>query len=270
MILKLLLRFNGLMEESQLKIANGERIGRILRRICQASLQVIIRTDATSSVAIKGRAVSLITEGNARGVRISNNSEKGMAYLTDRLDAHVEFIMMSTKVIFTSRFLLREQSSIVLTIPEELISIERRKNARYFTTPDLSAFLGFSLFRPAEDDVTSAPFFLHYRDVGALVALSDLSLGGVCAVTRFPALNAVLRRGMIDDAATLHLPMQAPIPLAIEVRWFKKIREHIKTADGSSKSIRTYKCGLEFKGKNEAVEVSIRQFLQQLSQAGAI
>ena len=258
------------MEESQLKSANSERISRILRRICQASLQVIIRIGATSPIAIKGRAVSLISEGNARGMRISNISDKGMDHLLRQSEINVEFIMMATKVMFTAKILLREQNSIVVTIPEELISIERRKNARYFTTPDLSAFLTFSLFRPSFDDVTAAPFFIHYRDVGSLVMLSDLSLGGVCAVTRFPALNAVLRRGMIDDGATLHLPMQAPVPLAIEVRWFKKIREHIKSPDGALRSQRTYKFGLEFKGQNEAVQVSIRQFLQQLSQAGAI
>jgi len=258
------------MEESQLKISNAERIARILRRICQASLQVMIRTDAASSVAIKGRAVNLIMDGTAKGMRISNVSEKGMAHLLGLTDIYVEFIMMSTKVMFTARILLREQSSVVVTIPDELVSIERRKNARYFTTPDLSAFLTFSLFRPANDDITAAPYFLHYRDVGALVSLSDLSLGGVCACTRFPSLNAVLRRGMIDDGATLHLPMQAPIPVALEVRWFKKIREHIKASDGTMRSQRTYKYGLEFKGQNESVQIAIRQFLQQLSQAGAI
>lgn len=229
-----------------------------------------MRTEATSSVAIKGRAVSLILDGNARGMRISNVSEKGMQHLAGLTDIHIEFIMMSTKVMFIARIILREQSSVVVTIPAELISIERRKNARYFTTPELSAFLTFSVFRPTVDDVTSPPFFMHYRDIGALVMLTDLSLGGVCATTRFPALNSVLRRGMIDDGATLHLPMQAPVPVAVEVRWFKKIREHMKSPDGVSRSLRTYKFGLEFKSQDETVQVHIRQFLQQLSQAGAI
>jgi hypothetical protein len=255
--------------ENRLKISNPQRVLRILRRICQASLQVMVRSVGASGVAVKGRAATVIVDISAPALRISNISDKGIQHLNGMQRIQVEFVMMSTKVVFVANILSREQNSLLVSLPTSLISIERRKNARYPCTEDLTAYLDLSIWKPAAEDPTSPPFYPHYADVGGFIALSDVSFGGLCAVTRFPAVNTVLRRGLIDDRAKLVLPMQAPLDVAVEIRWFKRIKEHVK-ADESESFMRSYRFGIEFISQTEEVRVAVRQFIQQLAQAGAI
>src|SRR5688500_7480023 len=91
--------------ENRLKISNPTRVARILRRICQASLQVIVRTASDRGVAVKGRAADVHLDGTSPSMRIANISEKGVDHLVNRTRVQVEFIMMSTKVVFVSSIL---------------------------------------------------------------------------------------------------------------------------------------------------------------------
>ncbi len=258
------------MNENRLKISNPQRVTRILRRICQASLQVMVRSAGSSSVAVKGRASNFVMDSMTPVMRISNISDKGVSHLGNVEKVQVEFVMMSTKVVFVSTILIREQNAIMVAMPSSLVSIERRKNARYACTEDLTAFLDLSIWKPQADDVTAPPFYPHYRDVASFIAIADLSFGGLCAVTRFPAVNTVLRRGLIDDRAKLVLPMQEPLEVGVEVRWFKRIKEHVKGKEDEQSFMRSYRFGLEFISQSDQVRLSVRQFIQQLSQAGAI
>ncbi len=234
----------------------------------------MIRADGDATIAVKGRASSVVLESDLPGMRISNISEKGCSHLTMRQRVQVEFIMMSTKVVFISQILSREQSSIVVSLPTSLLSIERRKNARYPATPELTAFLDLSMWKPDEYDVTAPPFFAHHKDVASFIPVSDVSFGGLCAVTRFPAVNGVLRRGLIDDRAKLILPMQDPLDVGVEIRWVKRIKEHYRSGGGAEDSTRAfmrfYRFGVEFISQSDAVKLAVRQFIQQVSQAGAI
>ncbi len=258
------------MNENRLKISNPQRVTRILRRTCQASLQVMVRSAGAAGVAVKGRASNIVMDSTTPGMRISNISDKGVSHLGPVDKVQIEFVMMATKVVFVSTILFREQNAILVALPTSLISIERRKNARYNCTEDLMSFLDLSIWKPLADDVTAPPFYPHYRDVASYLAVSDLSFGGLCAVTRFPAVNSVLRRGLIDDRAKLILPMQEPLEVGVEVRWFKRIKEHVKDKEDQASFMRSYRFGLEFISQTDQVRLAVRQFIQQLSQVGAI
>lgn len=257
-------------ENNKIKITNPERVVRILRRICQGSLPVMIRVMDNVSIAVKGRAAAVVVESGIKGMRISNVSDKGIFHLKVGSKVQVEFVMMATKVVFVSMISMREQSSLIVDLPLSLVSIERRKNARFPTTRDLSAFLELSIWMPNGDDLTAPPTFPHYRDLGARMQIVDMSNGGICAVSRFPAVNDIARRGLIDDHSKIIVPMQKPIVIAMEIRWVKKIKEAVKAPDGSIRTMRSYKFGAEFAKINEESLLKIRQFMQQLSQAEAI
>src|SRR5690606_22478689 len=156
-----------------------------------------------------------------------------------------------TKVVFISSILSREQNSGLIQLPTSLVSIERRQNARYPTTEDLQAYLALSIWKPYSDDVTAPPYLVHYNKIGSYIAPSDLSFGGFCAVTRFPAVNSVLRRGLIDDRAKLIFPMQDPFEVGVEIRWFKKIKEHVKSDSGGKTFMRSYRFGVQFLNQSE-------------------
>jgi len=231
----------------------------------------MVRAEGAAGVAVKGRASNVVMDSATPALRISNISDKGVTHLGMKARVQVEFIMMSTKVVFVSQILAREQNSILVTMPTSLISIERRKNARYVCTEDLMAFLDLSIWKPLSDDVTAPPYFNQYRDLSGYISIADISFGGLCAVTRFPAVNTVLRRGLIDDRARLVLPMQDPLEVGVEVRWFKRIKEHVKGTNEDAQSfMRSYRFGVEFISQTDSVRVAVRQFIQQLSQAGAI
>lgn len=256
--------------ETRIKISDPQRIARILRRICQASLPVVVRSESSASTSVKGRVSAIIIDSSSPGVRISNISEKGIAYLKGNPKVQVEFVMMATKVVFTAKVLLCEHNNVLVSLPTTLVSIERRKNARYACTDELSAYLDLSVWHPDANDPTTPPFYPHVRSLATYISIADLSFGGLCAVTRFPAVSNVLKRGLMDDHARLILPMQAPLTVGIEVRWVKRIKELDKTNPAAPAYMRFYRFGIEFSNPNEQVRISIRQFIQQISQAGAI
>lgn len=230
----------------------------------------MVRAESATGVSVKGRAANVILDTDVSGMRISNISEKGVTHLGMSSRVQVEFIMMSTKVVFVTTILAREQSCIVVAVPLSLLSIERRKNARYACSEDLTAFLDLSIWKPETDDATGPPFFSHHKDLAAYIAIADMSFGGLCAVSRFPAVNTVLRRGLIDDRARLILPMHEPLEVGIEIRWFKRIREHVKGNEDDGTFQRFFRFGIEFTSQSDAVRIAVRQFIQQVSQAGAI
>lgn len=259
------------MNDTKSKITDPARIQRVLAHICAAGIQVVIRTEGNQTLAIKGRASHLIMDGNARGVRMTGISERGMDIIRTVDHVQVEFVMMATKVVFLAKVLLREENGIVTGVPTSLVSLERRKNARFYTTPEVAAYIKLSNYSPTPDDWTAMPFFSNYTSLGGLSLLADISPGGICAVTRFPGFLLALPRGHIDQGAQIIFPMREPIPVAIEVRWTKKIREQPVTGPGGMPSAaRCYRFGLEFRDPSEALVAEIRQFIQRIVQAGAV
>jgi len=261
---------NEVAQENQQKITNPARINRLLERICQASLPVLLRTvDGAKPVAIRGRASNFSGVEAPQGMRISNISEQGMHVLRDKRNIRVEFVGMSTHVAFDSMISVREGSSIFLAIPTLILNIERRKNARFITTPENSSFVRLSVWGAQDQDVTAPPQQDPYTDQASWLALADLSEGGVCITTRFPSVVNFLRAGIIDDGAKLILPMQSPIKVRLEVRWIRRIKEMVNI-EGSQRCLRTFRVGVQFVGLSPEQNTLLRQYMQQLTTAGAV
>ena len=231
----------------------------------------MIRVGGSRGVTVKGRATSLSALAVPPTLRLANVSEQGLVHLGEASEVQVEFVMMATKVMFVTRILAREQNSLSLSIPAALVSIERRKNARFICSEDLTAFLDMSKWKPGNEDLTAPPAFAHHLRLASYLSVADLSYGGMCVVTRFPAAVAALKRGLIDDDAKLILPLQEPLAVGVEIRWVKRLRESVLVAEGpGTRLLRSYRFGLEFVNQSDAVRLSLRQFIQQISQAGAI
>ena len=256
-------------QETIMKVSNPERIQRILHRMAQASLSVLLRIDGTT-VAVKGRASSVAANVSTLGLRIANISDKGLTLLKVGQLIRVEFVMMSTKVVFQSPVLIIEPGSILVGIPGALVSIERRKNARHATTPDLMAYITVTQWQPRANDALAPPFFQHQEPLARYIAIGDFSQGGISGVVRFPSVIESLKRGTIDGGAFLHLPMSKPIAMPIEVRWTKRTRERVENSDGSITQMRSYRFGGEFVNPAQELQLAIRQFIQQISRQGAI
>lgn len=258
------------MDESVIKISNHERIERILRKICQAGVQVLIRNENGAGTVVKGRATALLLDGFQRGIRLSNISEKGYQFLGTIQQVQVEFILLSAKVTFNAAIAYREFGAIVVSIPAVLTSIERRKNARYNTSQSMMAYLRPSSWSPKNEDPTMPPVFSIYKDMANILIVSDVSLGGLSVATRYPGLYQVLKRGLIDDLSELVLPMQPATRVSIEVRWAKRVKEDMRSHEEKVRSVKTYKFGISFVNPSEDLQIQVQQFIQQLAKSEAI
>jgi len=231
----------------------------------------MIRMDGAETVAVKGRAAGLDTTGTMKRFRISNVSEKGVTYLTSGASAQVEFVMMSAKVVFTSTILEINQNSVYLVFPKTLVSVERRKNARYACNEKLKAYVKLGVWSAKDDDFTAPPFYSFQDNIANYLSVIDLSLGGICVATRFPAAFLQLKRGIIDERASLLLPMSVPVPIAAEFRWLRKIKENVFLGDDRKESFQLhFKFGLEFVSLSETSEIALKQFMRNLSQSEAV
>ncbi len=229
----------------------------------------MIRAGDSRSLAVRGRATNILSEGPLGSMRLSNISEKGMGFLEGRKTVRVEFVGMATQVVFDTTIIARQKNSILVTVPNCLISIERRKNARFVATPDFTSFVKFSCWSASVNDLASPPIFSHFADQANWLYIADMSEGGFCATARFPAPLTSIRSGIVDDNAKLYLPMRPPIALPAEVRWVKKIKEAVSTESNNLEQ-RFYKFGVQFLSLPEDARVSIRQYMQQLTTASAI
>ncbi len=255
--------------ENRLKITNPDRIDRILRKICDASMQVVMRRADLKAIAVRGRAATLHEEPGSNGMRISNISAQGMQHLVTVDDLQVEFRGMSTQVGFASKILVREQSSVIVAVPQSLVSLERRKSSRVLSTGRLAPFVKLGVWKPAASDLASPPVFPHFQDLASQVLIADISEGGLCCTTRFPAVVNALTRGVIDDHALLYFPMRTPLEVSLEVRWVKRIKERVKV-EGAERFERHYRFGLQFVKMSSEARMRVRQFIQQLTVADAI
>ena len=263
------------MEDGILKITNRERIDRILEKLIQSQAQVLIRSHKDLSIAVKGRLTNMIDffvdeQTKAKGIGIGDVSDKGLRYLGGHEVLQIEFILMSTKVVFVSRVLISEGSYLIILVPNQLTSIERRINARYKATADYSGFLKMEIFKPGFEDYGAPPFLPQQAHLSSMLKLDDVSLGGLSVSSHFPSVTNVAKRGVIDDGAMLILPLQKPVICPLQVKWTKRVTSHHKDHDGQLIQVPIFKIGFEFISASEELKNAIIFYVQNVSRSEAI
>ena len=258
------------MTDSRIKITSPEMVLRILQRTCEASLPLMIRGDSDPSIAVKGRSVEILMAQKSPFFRIDNVSDRGMKHLEASTKLQVEFVLTEAKIVFVSTIVSRDNHSIVLHVPKSLVSIERRKNARYTCTPAMRAFITLSAWQPSSDDALTPPFYPHHAGLGGFLEVADLSMGGVCFLTRFPALGLIVKKGHIEEHARVYFPMSSSVDAKVEVRWVKRVKEYSKETQVNDHFERFYRFGGEFIEPSDQLKFAIRQYAQKLSQEGAL
>lgn len=258
-----------------LRISNPERVQRILDRAVSTRLSIFFRAPEDPTVSIKGYVddiMDVFDEKGAknRGVRISGISERGMRFVRKVAAVQVEFVLMSTKVVFVGRVLKTDTSHIVVSLPKHLISVNRRKNERFSAIPTHRAFFRFNVYRPSLEHLASLPLYNHYSDLSGFLSVEDISLGGICVATTYPGLSEIITDKMIDQSSELHLAMGAPIKVPTEVLWIKRLKEHVKDEEGTSRHVSSFRVGIQFLSVDEQLKNSITQFIQQVVKQEAI
>ena len=264
------------MQEAQEKrISNPERIQRILGKLCDARFSVLIRSVEHPATAVRGKIQKIgpakLTDNRvAQSIYLTGVSSKGYLYLVDKKRLQIEFILASRKVTFQCRLLkVRQDQCIFITLPKELVSLERRSNARFKLSRNVPAFISFDNWKPSRIEAAMMPVFSHYNDLRMRIPLADVSLGGVCAYTPFPAIQTYATGNLRESRARLFLPMQEPVWTRLEVRWVKVTKETYKDSDFEEKTTEMFRIGCEF-DSSPKLELGIKQLIAKITQQDAI
>lgn len=260
-----------MQQEVKSKIANPERIARILKRMCDGAMYCLIRVDENAKVGIRANFHSLATGKKSQRLIFSGISEYGLAKLKAKQVIRLEVIGMPSKVVFQVTVLKTlGAGGITCSLPKSLISIERRAASRVTTNTGLCCFLELSVWKPQLANIDSPPSFYHHLQIHPWLYVLDISSGGVCIQTFFPGAANATHSLDEDPEAKLLLPMSDPIDVKIAFRWHKKIKNRLKTPSGDDRYQIDFRMGLEFIGLKESNHVKIKQFIRQLTVSQAI
>ncbi|MCX6130878.1 MAG: hypothetical protein NTX25_17700 [Proteobacteria bacterium] len=255
--------------EASSKITNPERISRIISRMCDGHMQVILRTKNNINLGIRANFSKLYSSKNSSSIEFNQISKFGLEKLSAGMLIKVEVIGMPSKVTFVASITELAETGVLCSFPNTLVTIERRQNSRYKVNPSSMAYLSFSVWAPEVDDPSSPPFFEAYRSLANLVPIADMSNNGICIQSHFPSFINVLDNIELDPKAGLHLPMSPPIAVKAVIRWKRRIKNRI-VEDKSERYQLDYRVGIELIELHTDQQLKIRSFLRALSMADAI
>lgn len=252
------------------KISNPESVSRLVAKMCEGNMQVLLRHRDSGNVTIRGAFHKLGKFRQNTAILMNKVSEAGLSKLDVGMPIKIEVLGMSSQLTFHTLVIEKTAGGIICAMPRSLLSTERRINARFRATEDLSAFMSFSFWKAMQQDPATQPYFSSYGGIAHWVNVADISAGGVCLVTRFPAfLNA--SEGLSETfECALHLPMTPPLKMTGVIRWRRKIRNRVELDGGAERFQLEYRIGLEFAEMGEDEQQKIRQYMRQLTVAEAI
>jgi len=256
--------------DKPLRIIRTDRIERILNRLSSSKLAVLIRPTDRRSLAIRARAgerIALAT-GDAQ-ICFTDISEKGSKALESAQQVQVEIVGTSPQILFNTELDKMDNGRIWIPEPKELLSYNRRSNARFSTTEKASSFISLGCWSPHQKDITAPPCYVPFISMGSWIRIADLSEGGFCGVSRFPSVIEATQQGRIDKNAKIIFPLHSPLAAPIEIRWVRKIKENSHDED-EELCQRFYKFGAEFVEPSEELTLAVKQFIRQLSISEAI
>lgn len=252
------------------KISNPDSISRLVARMCDGNMQILLRHPDSGKVTIRGAFIKLGKFKQNSAILIGKMSEVGLSKLELGMLIKVEVLGMPSQITFQTTVLEKAAGGIICAMPRSLLSTERRTNSRFRVTQNLMAFMSFSFWKAQQTDPSSPPYFSSYGGISNWVSIADISLGGVCLVTRFPSLINASETHTEPMECSLHLPMTAPIRMDGIIRWRRKIKNRIEDEFVGERFQLEYRLGFEFADVGDAQQQKLRHFIRQLTVAEAI
>ncbi len=256
--------------DKPIRIVRTDRVTRILNRLSSSKLAVLIRPSDRRSLAIRARAGKIVGQGTSDSqMCFTDISSRGAKALRTAEQVQIEIVGTSPQILFSAELRRIEDDNLWIPEPAELLSYNRRANARFATTEKNSSFIALGCWSPHQKDITAPPCFVPFLSLGSWIRIADLSEGGFCGVSRFPSVLEATQQGRIDKNAKIIFPLQEAMEAPIEIRWTRRIKENNHDGD-EEKCQRFYKFGAEFVDPSEKLSMAVKQFIRQLSISDAI
>lgn len=225
--------------------------------------------EKNKATGIRGRFKAVEGLDGRAFIFIDGISFKGLNTLKESSKIKIEVMGMPSRVMFVSHIFRFTPSGIYISLPKQMVSVERRQNTRFQTNFDFMVYFELSEWSPKEEDLTS-PIIIHKDSIlNQWVSVADLSIGGACLHSRFKSVVDYLVRDEQTFGGRIIFPMAEPFEVHILVKWHKRIIDRVVEDDVELARI-NYKLGIEFAKSSEEAKLKIRQGMRRLSMGLAI
>lgn len=265
-----------------------EQIGKILAEVTRLRIEVLLRYSNTGKAV---RGIAEIFNAPEKSFLVSNISAAGDELLRNHDKVRVEFVLLSTKLVFDAQIRARAAGKIVLGTPTQLVSIERRRNSRFKVPSTQAAFVEFA---DETVDVTrfDSPFVPKFLLDGATVVprlrVDDVSLGGIACFSRYSSVAQLLKPSEFGVMGQIYFPNMAPLPVPVSIRWVKKTVNAVplhkypslaRTMNGRGKQSPTvdtnlketyFRVGLQFAEVSQELDAALRRFIHTVQTAESV
>lgn len=266
-----------------------EQILKILSEVSRLKIEVLVRYSSTGK-AVRGIAEHLSLK--EKSFLVSGISPAGDDLLKGHDKVRVEFVLLSTKLVFDTVVRARVPGKIVLSIPTQLISIERRRNSRFKVPSNQAAFVEFA-DEHAEMSRFDAPFVPPFLCDEALLVprlrVDDVSLGGLACFTRYSAVSSLLKPSEVGVMGKIFFPDLPPMLVPVSIRWIKKTLNAVPagrypnltlTLSSRTKSVNVapdlnlketyFRVGLQFAEVSQELDAALRKFIHSVQTAESV
>lgn len=275
--------------EKAIAFSRPEQLAEIFSEANRLKLQVLIKTSNT------GKSIRGSVEGfdpGAGTIRIGNVSPAGDQLLLGHDLVKVEFILLSKKLVFVAHVRARVAGKILVGLPDKVVAIERRVNARFRVPASHAAFIEFPerSIDPMRYDAPFIPEFMRdQRHTIPRFRIDDVSLGGVACFTRFGAPAELFRSAEEYVTASLLFPGQVTLSVPISVRWTKKTTaalapgrfeqlqrvimarfQPFMSPEDSDMRETYFRMGLQFHEVPKELDMALRQFIRVVQSAESV
>lgn len=259
---------NGSSPQQPKKITTPDRVGRIIAKLGQAKVHVLIRTMSSKAVTIKAVLAKTVTSDTQKQyIVLSGISPAGSRALQTGTRIGVDVIGLKHRLYFESKVSTNKPEFVAAPMPTAIIMVERRGAERHPVRADSMCFVALGHLQALEqDDHIIMPFFPPYSRLAMRLPVADISPNGLCFKTRF---EDTMKWQQLDPAGldiNIHLPRQAPVQTKARVCW----QRITKTPNADGRVIPYLLVGLQFGQLEDHDLVKIKRYIRDMTIKEAI
>lgn len=250
------------------KIATPDRVLRIVAKLGQAKVHVLIRTTGNKPVTVKAiLAKTASSDGTRHYVVFNGISPAGIKALQAGIGIGVDVIGLKHRLYFESKITINKDTYVAAPLPAAIIMVERRGAERHTVRPDSQCYIELKPLRNiTQDDDIIMPFMPPYTNLAMRLPIADISPNGLCLKTRFEDTMKWQQMNQGSVEVLVHLPRYAPVSTTARVCW----QRISKAANSEGKVVPHLLVGLQFGQLEDHELVKVKRYIRDMTIKEAI
>ncbi|MDD9950314.1 MAG: hypothetical protein OXT67_01990 [Zetaproteobacteria bacterium] len=265
-------------KQNVIRISDPARIRRILEKASSTHIPILMRDLSNPKTAVRGECKGLgdmmqtHNDSPKTYMHVCRLSERGLQYLQGKTQIKLEFTVASLKLVCAVEILKKNtaERSLLLTVPNEIYSFERRNMIRHQVNKHYPVFVSIPHFNAISHNLLNPPTLPHMAHLAKFIGSSDISLGGICLESFFPGFLKNVTRDQVVENVILQLPMQSAYNVDLKYCWIKAAPSNPLSKKSSRKRVKIFSVGCSFENPDEPLIIGIRRYVQQVQEMESI